>query len=898
MEFRLLGPVEVCGDNGPLPVRGAKQRALLTLLLLHANEVLSRDRLIDELWGERPPATAAKALQVYVSQLRKLLEPERRAGEPGKLLESRGPGYVIRLEPGQLDLQRFEALLGEGRRALGAGDPGEAARLLGEALSQWRGPALADVAYEPFAQAAVARLEELRLSALEERIEAELRLGAHAALVGELEALVREHPLREHLRGRLILALYRSGRQAEALEAYQQGRNALVEQLGIEPGAELRELHQAILRQDVALEHALPPSQPTTPPSRGGFVGREHELDKLQAGLEDALRGRGGVFLLVGEPGIGKSRLAEELIERARARGAEILVGRCWEAGGAPAYWPWVQSLRTYVRARQPERLRAELGDGAAEIAQLIPELRQVFPDLPEPPSPESEGARFRLFDAVASLLQAAAQTRPIVLVLDDLHAADEPSLLLLRFLARQVAQTRLLVVGAYRDVDPTPGETLTATLGELGRERVTKRILLCGFDEPTVASYITLASGDVPDAALVDAIHSETEGNPLFVGEVVRLLSAEGAFEAKDVAKLGVPEGVREVIGRRLRHLSPRCNELLTLAAVLGREFDVPALAHVAGAAPDEVLAVLDEAITARVASDLPGTVGRIRFEHALIRDTAYQSVTRARRAQLHRRAGEALEDLYASDLEPHLAEIAHHFFEGLPGGDAEKAMRYAVAAGRRAIRQLAYEEAARLYEMALPLVTDNTARCELLLELGDTRGRAGNVSDSKDAFRDAAELAEAEQLSDHLGRAAFGYGGRIVWEGSRDDQQLIELVERALVAIGDEETPLRVRLLARLAGGPLRDSSFPPELKRARAEEAVAMARRIGDPETLAYALAGYMQAHLSPDEYEELVPVAQEWSRPSWQPGTRNGRWKRTSICSSTCSASVRRRPRGRA
>src|SRR5205809_4312443 len=217
MDFRLLGPREVLREGGPLRVGGPKQRALLALLLLHANEALSRERLIDGLWGERPPATAAKALQVYVSQLRKLLEPERP-------LETTASGYLFRLEPGQLDLQRFETLVAEGRTALACGASGEAARVLAEALALWRGPALADLAYEPFAQADIARLEDLRLSALEERIEAELELSRHAELTGELEALVAEHPLRERLRGQLMLALYRSGRQAEALEGYQKAR--------------------------------------------------------------------------------------------------------------------------------------------------------------------------------------------------------------------------------------------------------------------------------------------------------------------------------------------------------------------------------------------------------------------------------------------------------------------------------------------------------------------------------------------------------------------------------------------------------------------------------------------------------------------------------------------------
>src|SRR5205085_8792215 len=245
------------------------------------------------------------------------------------------------------------------------------------ALSLWRGPALADFGYQRFAQAEIARLEELRLACVEERVDQALAAGRHAELVGELEGLVNEHPLRERLRAHLTLALYRSGRQAEALEAYQAARDALVEELGIEPGKPLRELHQAVLRQDESLDLAA--VAPEEEPGRGAFVGREAELAELVAGLEHALAGRGRLFLVSGEPGIGKSRLADELIRHARVRGVHVLVGRSWEAGGAPAYWPWVQSLRGYVRQADPAKLRAQLGDGAGELAQILPELRELL---------------------------------------------------------------------------------------------------------------------------------------------------------------------------------------------------------------------------------------------------------------------------------------------------------------------------------------------------------------------------------------------------------------------------------------------------------------------------------------------------------------------------------------
>jgi DNA-binding SARP family transcriptional activator len=353
MDFRILGPLEVRQGDRVLPLVGGKQRGLLAILLLSANETVSSDRLVDGLWGERPPTTAAKALQVYVSQLRKQLEPERARGSVGRLLVTSGSGYLLRIDGEQLDLHRFSRLLSQGRLALAGGRPAEAARALAEGLSLWRGPALADVASEPFAQTEIARLEELRVTALEGRIEAELQLGRHAELIGELEMLVGAHPLREQLRNRLMLALYRAGRQAEALATYQDARRALTEELGVEPGAGLKDLQRAILTQDPSLdlpeqpgEQAAVSEQVQGSAAASVFVGREDPLAQLLAGLEESLTGNARVFLISGEPGIGKSRLAEELARHARRRGAHVLVGRCWEAGGAPVFWPWMQALR------------------------------------------------------------------------------------------------------------------------------------------------------------------------------------------------------------------------------------------------------------------------------------------------------------------------------------------------------------------------------------------------------------------------------------------------------------------------------------------------------------------------------------------------------------------------
>ncbi|MGH3028758.1 MAG: ATP-binding protein, partial [Gaiellaceae bacterium] len=645
---------------------------------------------------------------------------------------------------------------------------------------------------------------------------------------------------------------YRSGRQAEALEAYQAARHALVEELGIEPERALRDLHQAVLTQDSSLDLVATTEEPdeAAERSRSAFVGRRRELAELTAALDEALVGRGRLVLLAGEPGIGKSRLAEEVSSRARKRGGRVLVGRCWEAGGAPAYWPWVQAVRSYISRTEPAVLRTQLGAGSVDVAQIVPELREILSDLPALPSLEPEAARFRLFDSMTTFLKNAASARPLVIVLDDLHAADEPTLLLLQFVTRELGDGRLLLVAAYRDVDPTLTDPLTTALTELAREPATRTLSLGGLEQANVARFIELASGEAPNQELVATVHEETEGNPLFVGEIVRLLLTEGRLDASAAGEFALPQSVKDVIGRRLRHLSTDCNRILALASVLGREFDLRVLAKVGAVDRDTLLGLLDEAITARVVSELPGATGRLRFAHALIRDTVYEALTSTRRAQLHRQIGEALEDLRVDDREPYLAELAHHFFEAAPGGDTDKAVEYARRAGDRALALLAFEEAARLYGMALALTEDRAARCDLLLALGEAQARAGDTPAAKATFREAAGLAETDGLPEQLARAALGYGGRFVWEVSRDDSNLASLLENALTALDAGDSILRVRLLGRLASGPLRDSTFDAERRRSLAVQALEMARRIGESSTLAYALLGYMGSHHSPD------------------------------------------------
>ncbi|MEA2404670.1 MAG: hypothetical protein QOE08_1317, partial [Thermoleophilaceae bacterium] len=377
MDFRILGPLEVEDEGRRVALGGAKQRALLAHLLLHPNEVVSSDVLIAALWGQDGRHGSSKALQIAVSRLRRALEPELADGRESRVLVTRPPGYELKVATGELDLERFEQGVASGREALHAGDAATAARRLREALALWRGPPLADLAYERFPPADAARLDDLRLSATEGRVAADLELGRHAELTGELERLVADHPYRERLWRALMLALYRSGRQADALDVYARMRRVLVEELGIEPSRELKDLQRGILAHDAALELEPPPE------AWEGFVGRKREMARLLGALDSSLAGAGATVLVGGEPGIGKSRLAEELAARARKRHSRVLVGRCWEAGGAPPYWPWVQVLRAYARDTGEAALSSMVAQAGAELATVLPEIGDLVAHPP-----------------------------------------------------------------------------------------------------------------------------------------------------------------------------------------------------------------------------------------------------------------------------------------------------------------------------------------------------------------------------------------------------------------------------------------------------------------------------------------------------------------------------------
>jgi len=617
----------------------------------------------------------------------------------------------------------------------------------------------------------------------------------------------------------------------------------------------------------------------------GRFVGRRDEMEQLKAALEGMLSGHGSLVMLVGEPGIGKTRLAREFTVYARLRGAQVLTGHCYEGEITVPYLPFVEALRQYVRGRSDASLLSELGSGAPEVAKLVSEVHERFPDIPEAPRLEGEAERLRLFDSVTRFVCSVSTSEPIVLFLDDIHWADKPSLLLLQYLARNVRSDRILVLAAYRDVELDRTHPLSEVLASLRRERLFERVLLRGLPAEDVLAMITAVGQQSAgpeqyvNPALSNAVYEQTEGNPFFIEEILLHLGDVGALYRKDgqwqirMSALAehIPEGVREVIGRRLSRLSEPCNRMLSLASTMTGGFSFDLLLAVNGEEEEQLLDLLDEALRALVIRERSGAGrGVYEFNHALIRQTLYSELNTPRRVRVHRQVGEAMERVYAANLEPHLPALAHHFFQAAPGGDVDKAIDYATRAAARALSLTAYEEAAGLYDIALQSFElkdrpDESQRCELLLALGETHNKAGDRDRAKEVFLRASDTARKLGDAVRLARSAIGFGGPPWAAFGASDERLVSLLEEALEAIDEDESALRARMLGRLA----MDAFFTNDLSKAQevSAEAVAVARRTGDAVGLADALWSRFCAFWGEGDEEqsaaarELLEVAEQ-------------------------------------
>ncbi|MGE5695998.1 MAG: BTAD domain-containing putative transcriptional regulator, partial [Candidatus Sericytochromatia bacterium] len=924
MELGVLGPLQVLKDGAPVAIPGAKPRAILTMLGLHSGSVVSASALFELLWGTDQPRTADKALQTHISSLRRTL------GD-GVVLTA-GAGWT--LAAADVDAERYKLAAKAGRDAAAAGDTSQAAACFEEALTLWRGiPELPD------SQRGVSektRWIESHAALVEDRADALLATGRAAEIIGELEAAVAEAPLRERRWGQLMLALYRAGRQGEALGAYRRVRSLLADELGVDPGPELRRLEAAIVAQDAALdtpgsqqvssvtravtflltdiegstaaweadaaamalalarhdeiveqvvtsrggrliktrgegdatfsvferpsaaaaaaielqdaithepwalrepmrirvalhtgevelrdgdyfgravnrvarlrslavggqilcsgataelvidslpddvlladlgirqlrnlarpEHVfelrvetddvLAQEKPSEPPIErpampavlagpGPFVGRGSELARLLTTWQNTLASGTRAVLIAGEPGVGKTRLAGEWSHQAYEQGAVVLYGRCDEDLGAP-YQPFAEALRSLMPCVGASRLRALRGVEA--LLPLVPAMTEVLPDLTAPARADPDTERYALFDAVVALLEVASAGAPVVLVLDDLHWAAKPTLLLLRHLLRFGEHARVQIVGTYRSTDLDRSHPLAAMLADLHRDGTANRISLGGLDEDDVTAYVAEAGYD--DEELARALASVTGGNPFFLIEALRHVEESGGVWDPST----LPQGVREAVSRRLSRLPAETNKALAAAAVVGSRFALELVERVVG---EDLVDAVDEASKAGIVIEEPG--GYYRFNHAIVRQSLLAELASVRRMRLHQRIAATLETQPGADDEL-LAELAYHYFECAWAGNASKAVLYCRRAADQAVARLAYEGAADLYDRALHALEEIdeelpdredqiaellVARCEALLAAGDVASAAGAVSQLQEAAGDSARLA-----------------------------------------------------------------------------------------------------------------------------------------------------------
>lgn len=864
MDVRILGPLEVVRDGVALNLGRRQQRVLLARLVVADGHAVSVDRLAEELWGDDPPGRPDASLQALVSRLRRVLEPDRAPRDPARVLVTRAPGYALHLPADAVDAGRFTHLAAQGSEALASGDAPRAVRALEAALSLWRGELLADLADLTFVRDVAAAHLEVRDAAREDHAAALLQTGATAHALSALESLTRDRPLRERPWELLLTALHRAGRTAEALDRFREVRALFADELGLDPGAGLRALEVGLLRGELPAPATSMPSSPTvtgsaapgrapagtTSDTRGGdaVVGRTREVELVEATVAQAVEGATRWLVVVGEAGIGKTRLAEHAAASAGRLGAQVVWARAHEDEAAPTLWPWVQVLRC-LPGVDPGAILQVPTDAQGDIA----------------------AGRFERADRVAAALTTAAAERPLLIVLDDLQWFDLESLRMVAHLGLLVRDVGLVVMATVRAGATTPD--VERVLTDVARRPGGLRIDLAGLG-PEATGALARAVCDQPLAPHeVAALHARTAGNPYFVTEFARLGRAAVVAET-------IPDGVRDVLRRRLAPLSEPVRSLLSLAAVAGGEVALDLLVAAGGLDRTEVLEGLSAAVDAHVLRPLE-VPGRYQFTHALLRSTLREDVPDLERRRLHLRLADALQLPAAADPDRWLPERAGHLVAAAPLADASVTTSACLAAADLAERRLAHEDAVAWQERALrvidsdqELASDRAGRLEVLIRLGHTRGIAGDHTGALATLAEAIDVAE--DLGDVAGmaRAVQGFdisGGVWFWvpQGTRPTA-LIDRIDRTLAALGDADTAERVRVLVvRAAGEYYGDQEVGIRL----ATEAVEMAERIGDPMLVVEARAGALQVTWRPQAMPEQLEQASRLLELALEVGSRH-------------------------
>jgi DNA-binding SARP family transcriptional activator len=909
MRIWLCGRLRVSVDGESLEHRLERRQArmLAALLVLRRERPMRREELIEAIWPDTSWGQHEGALRVLLTAVRRAFGSEALTGRVELRLEL--PSDVwIDVEQAAADVASAERALREER----VGDASAAAHAAAGALAE---PFLAGETAS-WIEDARRELDDLAVAALELEARAELQHGNPREAARAARELVTRAPYREGGHALLMEALAAEGNTAEALLAYERLRQLLRDELGTTPSHAVTDLHARLLGG----AEPEPPARAPVPPGAGRagerpgapapgreserpaapvprlpvpvalapvdgapFVGRAAELAALAEAWRKTRGGTRRVTLIAGEPGIGKTSLVGELARRAEADEGIVLYGRCDEDVGF-AFQPFVEALRAYIAACPPALLREQAGRGAPELARVFPELTELIGDVTPPIRPDAALDQYLMFEAVVGFLGAVAGRSPVLLVLDDLHWAARPTLHLLRHLVRSSPDMALCVVGTFRDTElPTAAvgrgtpHPLTEMLADLRREPGIERHALKGLSELDVEALLGVevdGALDLKRKSLARAVHGETQGNPFFVGEIIRHVaeaaSGPGGTMSGDVdlAELGIPDGVREVVSRRLMRLSEDATRVLTVAAVVGPTVSLSLLERIpdAGATPDAILDALDEGVRARVLVESERLGGRYAFAHALVRQAVYADLTAARRGRLHRQIGGALEVLYASELEPHLHELAHHFAQSA-AGEEDKAIGYLIRAGDQAQVKLAYEQALTHYRQALELLetfqdgAHLRRRVEVTISLGETQLRAGYRA-FRGTLLDGARGALALGDQELLARAAIANNRGFISSIGEVDEERVRCLQDALEKYDPAPSNVRARLLGQLAVELTFSGDW--DLRRRHSDEAVAMARELGDAGTLAMALCQRIATLSHASTVDQRIADADEATR----------------------------------